>query len=125
MYSRTKADGFSLIEVVLAVALVGGTLILVLGARNQAVRLTAQASHKLEALVVADEKLTALAVAGYPFAAGTSGSFQDHPLFTWRVSETAVSDSRLGRLRRIEVAASPQGQRKPLARLEVVIPEGP
>jgi len=120
-----KADGFSLVEVVLALALVGGTLVLVLAARNQAVWMTAKASHKLEALSVADEKLAQMAAEGYPPSAGTSGSFQEHPLFTWRVSEGAVSDPGLGGLRRIEVTAGPEGQREVLARLELLIPEGP
>ena len=123
MFSRRASRGFSLIEVVLAVGLVGAAMIAVLQSRHAALRLSTDASEKLTAVAIANEKLGGLAVAGFPHSYPTSGNVEQHGGLKWRLVEAVKSHPRLGHVREIDVFVTHARRDAPLAHLSAVVPE--
>jgi len=122
MLARPRSRAFSLLEVILAVGLVGGAMIAVLQARDGSLRRSAIASEKLVAAGVANDKLAGLAAQGFPRSYQTGGTIDAYGELEWRIAETYKSHSLVGHVREIEVTVHRAGGNIPAARLAVIIP---
>ena len=96
--------GFTLLEVMAALAVVALALTVLLVERNLAVQRTSRTNDRRAALHLAEEKLNEIVLG---LETGASGEFTDPPGFRWSVEErietVVAEDPGGGYLRRIEV----------------------
>jgi general secretion pathway protein I len=109
-YARTA--GFTLLEVMVALAILAIGLSAILGSQQQSVFTAQAADFMFTAATLADEKMAEIERAGNePF--GGTGAFEEHPGYTWELivdypqfdDITYLADAR-EILRRIELRVS-------------------
>ncbi|MFN7951954.1 MAG: prepilin-type N-terminal cleavage/methylation domain-containing protein [bacterium] len=84
---RTAHAGFTLLEVLIAVALLGIALIPLLGGMNVSLNLAYSAKMKTIATLLARERMTRVELAGFPELGDTEGDFGENAAaFAWRQS---------------------------------------
>ncbi len=84
---RAAPRGFTLLEVLIAVALLGLALIPLLGGMNASVNLAYSAKMKTIATLLARERMTRVELAGFPELGDTEGDFGENAAsFGWRQS---------------------------------------
>ena len=85
MKTSSKRRGFTLVEVLAAMVLMGIVLPVAMRGVSLAVAAAGHARHLSEASSLAETKLNELLVVDAPSAAGTSGDFApDHPEYQWK-----------------------------------------
>ena len=112
-----RRDGFTLIEILLALAILGGSFTVLLMAHAAALRQEARARRLMTATLLARELLTRTEVEGVPELGADRGDFGEaFPAYTWerQVENTEFEGVRLVRL----VVRWPEG--KGTASTEVV-----
>lgn len=88
---RRRADGFTLLEVMVAMAILAVALTAVLGSQSQSVSLASEAKFSTTAALLAQAKIAELEAKKPGDIASESGDFEpDYPGYTWRVSVNTV-----------------------------------
>ena len=78
--------GFTLLEVLVAVAILGGGLTVLLGAVNRNLIMASQSKNLSIAGLLAQRKLAEVELEGYPDIRQEQGQFEDAPEFNWFLS---------------------------------------
>jgi general secretion pathway protein I len=99
--------GFTLLEVMAAVAIMAAALTVLLVERNVAVRRTARTNDRRVAVRLAEEKIHEILLG---MEEGNGGSFESFPAFRWSAEESMESVEKdggeIGILRRIAVTVT-------------------
>jgi prepilin-type N-terminal cleavage/methylation domain-containing protein len=97
MKTRRRSNGFTLIEVLVALAIAGGTLVLVLSAVNGSMKRSVQAQEELEVVRAAESQFDQclLGIEG-----AMSGDLRGRPGWTWEVLRLPTRMAGLKKLRR-------------------------
>ncbi|GEM_PF-2985928 len=99
-----RRGGFTLLEVMAALAVVAVSLTVLLVERNTAIRRTARTNDRRIAVQLASEKLDEILLG---VEGESSGAFETHPGFRWSAEESLESFEAEGRgegtLRRVDV----------------------
>lgn len=78
-------DGFTLIEIMIALAVLGISLTVLLGLRNRDIALSAYSGHMTEATLLARQRISEVSFAGFPDLGAREGDFgEDHPNYKWK-----------------------------------------
>ena len=98
--SRSSAGegGFTLIEVLVALAIAGGALVLILSANNASLRRSADARFRIDLERAAETKLSEWIVGAEKDVTGELPSFEGH---RWEIRSLAEPVASLRKLRRI------------------------
>ena len=94
--ARTSEKGFTLLEVIIAVAIMGASLAILLGSVN---RNLVQASHSKNqsiATALAQQKMVEIELEGYPQVGELGGTFEEFPEFTWYLRVLPYDIEQLG-----------------------------
>ncbi len=87
-----RSGGFTLLEVMVAVAIIAIALTTLFGSQTQSVALAGEARFYTTAPLLAQEKMSALLAAGLADATADSGGFgDDFPGYRWRVEPRSVA----------------------------------
>ncbi|MDH4322100.1 MAG: prepilin-type N-terminal cleavage/methylation domain-containing protein [Desulfobulbaceae bacterium] len=87
-----RTDGFTLLEVMVAVAIIAIALTTLFGSQTQSAALVGEARFYTTAPLLAQEKMTELLAAGLADATNDSGAFgDDFPGYRWRVEPRSVA----------------------------------
>ncbi|MEE9213809.1 MAG: prepilin-type N-terminal cleavage/methylation domain-containing protein [Thermodesulfobacteriota bacterium] len=92
---KKDGNGFTLLEVLVAVAILGGTLTILLGAVNRNLILASDSKNSTIAAYLAQRLVTDIELEGYPNVRTEEGEFQDYPSFRWRISIEPFEISQL------------------------------
>ncbi|HUT55614.1 MAG TPA: type II secretion system minor pseudopilin GspI [bacterium] len=94
--SRAGSDGFTLLEVVAALAILAVFLVPILGAVSQGLTAVAAAKNRTLALQLAQDKMTEFELMKMPDAEGADdGDFPLHPGFTWQTEAVKTPEIQL------------------------------
>ncbi len=88
--------GFTLLEVMVSVAIIGIALVSLIGSQSQSVSIAASSRFETTASLLAQQKLTELALAGFDELRSTEGDFgEDFPDYRWKieVEDLSVDDT--------------------------------
>ena len=84
---KRKSVGFTLLEVMVAMAIIAIALTAVLGSQSQSVSLASEAKFNTTAPLLAQSKIAEVEVAEQEDLTGDSGDFgEDFPGYTWELS---------------------------------------
>jgi len=97
--------GFTLIEVMAALAVLGTGLLMVLLARNETARRAGEAENLLMAVRLAEQRLGEFDVFGYP-PSGSGGTFPEARNFSWAVNVQQVSLAMKASVFRVDLAVT-------------------
>ena len=78
--------GFTLLEVVIAVAIIGVSLMMLLSAVNRNLDIAGKSRDSQIAALLAQQMLTEIEMEGFPDIREEEGKFQDYPGFEWFLS---------------------------------------
>lgn len=106
--------GFTLLEVIIAVAIIGSSLAILLGAVNKNLILASQSKNITIASFLAQRKMGEIEVEGFPEIGNQEGSFEEHPEFRWYLSVQPYNIEQLGTEIRIVIltVSWDEGQRE-------------
>ena len=95
---RFKSDhGFTLLEVMIAVAIIAIAVVTLLGAQSQSVSLVAGTKFDTTASLLAQWKTSDLLLQDFDQLADDQGNFgEDYPQFYWRVQVTELGERDTG-----------------------------
>ncbi len=93
---KTRNAGFTLLEVIIAVAIIGSSLAILLGAVNKNLILASQSKNLSIASFLAQRKLGEVEIGGFPEVGDQQGTFEDNPEFKWYVSVQPYNIEQLG-----------------------------
>ncbi|MHB8764801.1 MAG: type IV pilus modification PilV family protein [Deferrisomatales bacterium] len=87
--SRRLRGGFTFLELLVALAILGSSFVVLLTAHSSALRQEARARRLMIASMLGRELLARTDVEGFPDLGGDSGEFEGYPDFAWeRTTET-------------------------------------
>jgi len=90
-------SGFTLLEVMVAVAVIAIAFVTLIGAQSQSVSIATRSKFDAMASLLAQRKIAELNLLDYNELAGGEGNFgEDSPNFTWRVKVTELSEGDTG-----------------------------
>jgi general secretion pathway protein I len=92
----SRDRGFTLLEVLVAVVILGTALTVLLGAVNKNLILASRSKNLTIAGILAQEKLTEIELEGYPQPREEKGEFEGAPGFNWFLSIKPFEISELG-----------------------------
>jgi len=99
-----NADGFTLLEVMVALLIIATSFIVLLHSRNQSVIAADYARHMTIATLLATEKMGEMEQMELSATGEDSGIFgEDYPEFVWR---TVISDTAYEQVREVRVEVS-------------------
>jgi general secretion pathway protein I len=100
--------GFTLLEVMIALAIIAGSLVVILHSHFLSVNLANRATGESLASLLAKEKMEEITREGFPEKAIEEGVFEEHPHFRWRqmVEQAKFFEKDIEELRRITVVIS-------------------
>jgi len=81
-----KEKGFTLLEVVVSVAIIGVALMILLSAVNRNLDIAGKSRDSQIAALLAQQMLTEIEMEGFPNIREEEGKFQDYPGFEWFLS---------------------------------------
>jgi len=82
---RNRQAGFTLIEIMISLAVLGIALTVLLGLRNRDIALSAYSGHMTEATLLARQRISEVTFAGFPDLGTREGDFgEEHPNYTWK-----------------------------------------
>lgn len=120
---RGRSGGFTLLEVLVALVILGVALVGLLSAQSAAVRLRSQAEELTLATFLLERQMTEMEMGDFPEIGKKEGDFgDDYPGYAWQitVSETPFSAPPQVRVREVRVAvlwsAGPRPERLELVR---------
>ncbi len=88
--------GFSLLEVIIAVAILGASLAILLGAVNKNLILASRSKNLSIASSLAQQKLGEIELSGYPEEGEEQGVFEESPGFSWYLTVLPYNIEQLG-----------------------------
>lgn len=94
---RSSTGGFTLLEVIVSLLIVGIVLVTCLRAQNQSIRIYNLSRDMTIATILARQKMGEVEAAGFPEPGEEEGDFEDQfPGFIWKktVSETPFEEAR-------------------------------
>lgn len=114
---RAAASGFTLIEVMIALAILAVALVALLGLRNRDIQMQAQARDTTRATLLARQMALTVTDEGVPDLGYLEGDFgEDHPGFSW---QRQVGTFMIERVREVRVAVIWGDERHEEGRVEV------
>ncbi len=93
---RTRKTGFTLLEVIIAVAIIGSSLAILLGAVNKNLILASQSKNLTIASFLAQRKMGEIEIEGFPDLGDRNGVFEESPEFKWYLSVQPYNIEQLG-----------------------------
>ncbi len=112
-----KNNGFTLLEVMVALLIIATSFVVLLHSRNQSVIAADYARRMTIATLLASEKMGELEQGGIHETGEDAGNFdEDYPEFSWRI---AVSDTAYEHIREVKVSVS-WGEGKSQRNIELV-----
>lgn len=101
MWTGWRRDkGFTLLEVMIALAIIATLLVVTLSLRNRHLQLIGEVRNVTVATLLAQEKMTEVELAGFPDLGEGEGSFEKRPGFAWR---RRVSPTPFDFVREVEI----------------------
>jgi len=98
---RDKSNGFTLIEVMVAMAILATSLVAVFQLQSQSVSTASEVRFKTTASLLAQSKIAEMEASASLVSRADQGDFgPDYPQYAWRL---AVSDTQIPGFKRIEV----------------------
>lgn len=98
---RPTGRGFTLVEVLVAMAILSIALVAVFQLQSQSVSMSAEARFATSAALLAQGKMTEIETGNVVSGRNQEGDFgHDYPQYSWRVD---ISDTQLPQFKRIEV----------------------
>ena len=91
-----NSRGFSLLEVIIAVAILGASLAILLGAVNKNLVLASRSKNLTIASSLAQQKMGEIELQGYPQEGEDSGVFEEAPGFNWYLRVLPYDIEQLG-----------------------------
>lgn len=91
-----RAGGFTLLEVIIAVAIIGSSLAILLGAVNKNLVMASQSKNLSIASFLAQRKLGEVELEGFPEIGQQEGVFEESPDFRWYLSVQPYNIEQLG-----------------------------
>ena len=89
--------GFTLLEVMIAVAVIAIALVTLIGAQAQSVSIAAASRFDVTAALLAQWKVADLHTEDYDQVVGSTGHFgAEHPGFTWKTEVDELGESEIG-----------------------------
>lgn len=88
-------SGFTLLEVLVAVVILGSTLAVLLGTVNRNLVLASDSKNLSIARMLAQNKMSEIELAGYPSDTNEEGEYEDFPGFKWYLSVVPLNISSL------------------------------
>ena len=88
--------GFTLLEVIIAVAIMGASLAILLGAVNRNLVMASQSKNQSIAYALAQQKIGEIEMQGYPQVGQEQGTFEEFPGFDWYVNVLPYDIEQLG-----------------------------
>jgi type II secretion system protein I len=88
--------GFTLLEVIIAVAIMGASLAILLGAVNRNLVMASQSKNQSIAYALAQQKIGEIEMQGYPQVGQEQGTFEEYPGFDWYVNVLPYDIEQLG-----------------------------
>ncbi len=88
-------SGFTLLEVLVAVVILGSTLAVLLGTVNRNLVLASDSKNLSIARMLAQNKISEVELAGYPSDTNEEGEYEDFPGFKWYLSIVPLNISSL------------------------------
>ena len=88
--------GFTLLEVIIAVAIMGASLAILLGAVNRNLVMASQSKNQSIAYALAQQKIGEIEMQGYPQVGQDQGTFEEFPGFNWYVNVLPYDIEQLG-----------------------------
>ena len=129
-----RSAGFTLLEVMVSVTIIGIALVTLIGSQSQSISLAGISRFESVAALLAQEKMTRLATVEIAELATSEGDFGDgYPGYRWRVEVSELGEEETGiahapellRRIRLEVGLSDdEGQNFVLERIVMAAPEG-
>jgi len=93
---RTPQWGFTLLEVIIAVAIMGASLAILLGSVNRNLVLASQSKNQSIASTLAQQKIGEIELEGYPQIGEQQGAFDEFPGFYWYLRVLPYDIEQLG-----------------------------
>jgi len=88
-----RAAGFTLLEVMVSVAIIGIALVTLMGSQSQSVSLAGISRFETTAALLARQKMTELISAGFTELTSGNGDFGDtYPMFHWQAEVSELSE---------------------------------
>jgi len=95
--SGSLAAGFTLLEVMIAVALIAIALVTLIGAQAQSVSIATGSRFDAMASLLAQGKLTELSLLDFEQLTGGTGNFgEEHSHFSWKVEVSELAEDETG-----------------------------
>ncbi|MCI5124305.1 MAG: type II secretion system protein [Candidatus Electrothrix sp. AR5] len=97
--SRKKLSqkGFTLLEVMVAVAIIGMSFVSLLGSQSQSISIAGISRFETTAAMLAREKLTDLQLTGFEQAGNSAGQFEDEFTdYSWQAEVKELSEDETG-----------------------------
>ncbi|MGD9652592.1 MAG: prepilin-type N-terminal cleavage/methylation domain-containing protein [Candidatus Dadabacteria bacterium] len=95
-HGRRASRGFTLLEVIIAVAIIGSSLAILLGAVNKNLLMASQSKNITIASFLAQKKLGEIELIGLPDIGNQQGVFEEAPDFSWYLSVQPYNIEQLG-----------------------------
>ncbi len=93
---RMPQWGFTLLEVIIAVAIMGASLAILLGSVNRNLVLASQSKNQSIASTLAQQKIGEIELEGYPQIGEQQGAFDEFPGFYWYLRVLPYDIEQLG-----------------------------
>ncbi|WP_448874004.1 prepilin-type N-terminal cleavage/methylation domain-containing protein [Desulfobulbus propionicus] len=95
--SLVKKNGFTLLEVMIAVAIIAIAVVTLLGAQSQSVSIVSSAKFDTMASLLAQWKMSDLILQDFEQLTDDEGNFgEDYPQFSWKLTVTELSEGETG-----------------------------
>ena len=89
--------GFTLLEVMVSVAIIGIALVTLIGSQSQSISIATISRFETTASLLARKKMTELALAGFDDLHSTDGDFgEEFPQFRWKVEVRDLGEEDTG-----------------------------
>lgn len=80
-----SAGGFTLLEIMIALAVLSISFVVLLGLRNRDIALATYSHHMTEATLLARRQITEISIAGFPDLGESEGDFgEESPGYQWK-----------------------------------------
>lgn len=109
---RQKEQGFTLLEVMVALAIIGIALVALLTTQSASIKIITRSTLITKSYLLGEKKLTALELAGYDAVDEGEGSFEDNPELRW---VQTVSDQEIDGLKEVHlriISGEPEQERR-------------
>ena len=94
---ESKRDkGFTLLEVIIAVAIMGASMAILLGSVNRNLVVASKSKNQSIAYSLAQQKIGEIELEGYPQVGLDQGTFEEFPGFNWYVNVLPYDIEQLG-----------------------------